>query len=328
MNPTEEEIMERLEACGVNPLRTEERMVKCAFTPVELDELAKKMTEHVLEGARLEDEKKATTKILGDKQKEQEASAQAYAQLYKNGFEEREKIVIIGIDIKVGVRRIIDLDTGFEISTELMCEGDEQTSLNLRDAKAKTAAKPGKKPQAASSAPAVLEIGLEKDRPNRGAVEIDGEVMTESDLANAIEGVFEEVEPDMEIQEHITQIRILEEHKSNPGTIFVTTADKDPIVYFTDKADLIAVLQTAHKTAGWVAINAIYREGDMNHQLVSAEPREMSPTSEDDPGDDIPLPSGVQIGDDIDGGRPDPRSDPDDMSFLDDPADPDAEDPL
>ena len=248
---------------------------------------------------RLEEEKKATTKALKDRQDTEEASARAYAQLYKNGFEERETKVIIGIDKNRNVRSLVDIETGREIGTEMLQDSDMQTSLNLQETRARNKAKQPTKapaePEAKPAASGVLEIGYEAKTGASGSVEVGGEVMDGKAMAEVLEGIFDEVKP-LENASLVSQVFHLEEQpKAAPGVLFVTTAEER--VFFTDNKEIQLELHKAKESRAYVEFKFIDDPKNVNHQLVSVNLRDSKPYSEEDPEDDLPLPDGLEDGD-------------------------------
>lgn len=287
MNEREQEIRERMEAAGITPLKSEHREIKCELTEAEMAKIAAEMTGHVLEGRKLEEEKKAVTKRLKDLQDAEEEQAQALAVLYKNGFEDRDKLVVIGIDIENKRRIVVDVETGLQLCTELMQDSDLQTSMKFKENKARKPAAP--------KAAAPLEIGMEKVRTPKNAVEVDGEILSGEEIAEA-EFVDADAEPTT--GEIVTQIFKTErQEKAAPGFLFVTTAELK--VFFTDDPEKIALIEAVKAGRGHLWIKYLDIPDQMNQQILELAVRDLSPEAEENLGEDQALPDGVETGEDI-----------------------------
>jgi len=287
MNEREQEIRERMEAAGITPLKSETREIKCEFTEAEMAKIAAEMTGHVLEGRKLEEEKKAFNKKMKDLQEAEEEQAQALAVLYKNGFEDRDKLVVVGIDIENKRRIVVDVETGLQLCTEMMLDSDLQTSMKFKENK-------GKKP-AAPKAAAPLEIGVDKVHTPKNAVEVDGEVLTGAQVAEA---EFVDADQEPKTGEIVTQVYMTErQEKSAPGFLFVTTAELK--VFFTDDPEKITLIEAVKAGRGNLWIKYLNIEGQMNKQILELAVRDLSPTLDGDPGEDQALPDGIEEGEDV-----------------------------
>jgi hypothetical protein len=287
----EQEVRERMEAAGITPLKSEEREIECEFTELEMAKIATDMTTHVLEGLRLENEKKAVTKKLGDLQKGEEEQAQALAVLYKNGFEDRDKLVVIGIDLPNKRRIVVDVETGLQLCTEMLQDSDLQTSMKLKTNKAKKA-------PAEPKAPAPLEIGMDNRKKTKNAVDVGDVTLSGEEIE---EGVIMDADEAPKTSEIVTQVWMLEtQEQAAPGFVFMTSPEN--LVFFTDDKEQIAMLEAVKAGRGYVAIEYLDVKGAMNKQILKLQVRDLSPTvdPESDPSEEIPLEHGLEEGDGID----------------------------
>lgn len=287
MNKREQELRERMEAAGITPLKSETREIKCEFTEAEMAKLATDIVAHVLEGKRLEDEKKAVTKKLGDLQKGEEEQAQALSVLHKNGFEDRDKLVLIGIDIENKRRIVIDVETGLQLCTEMLLDSDLQTSMKFKENKAKkapAAARPGEP----------IAIGMDKSFVPKNAMEVDGVVVSGEEVAEAD---YSPANDEPKTSNVVTQILKLErQEKAAPGVVFMTSAESK--VFYTDDRGMIAMLEAVQAGRGYVAIEYLDIEGDMNKQILKLEVRDLDPAAG---GEELEqqLPDGVEEGEEV-----------------------------
>lgn len=263
-----EDLRKRMKDAGIIPKKTEERKVRTNYSPEEMSTLAARMAEHVLEGKRLEDEKKAVTKVLKDKQEKEEEAAQALAELYECGYEDMEENCLIGIDIANGVRIIVCIRTGLEVSREMLQDGDMQAEMPLDEAPETEAAEVVVKPKRAPT----LEIGLDRGRAD-GPIEVEGIVVDDEIYKQAGEG---EKEPQKAEEIIVTQIRLTEERSGFKGVCFATTAEG--IILFTEDARFSEMLGLAVESKTYVAITYDNSHDTRNKRIVDIEERDAAPT--------------------------------------------------
>jgi hypothetical protein len=287
----EQEVRERMEAAGITPLKSEEREIKCEFTEVEMTRMGVEIDKLIAEALRLEEEKKAVTKKLKDLQDEAESSFRALSRMRSLGFEDRDKLVVVGIDLPNKRRIVVDVETGLQLCTEMLQDSDLQTSMKLKTNKAKKA-------PAEPKAPAPLEIGMDNHKKTKNAVDV-GDVTLNSEEIE--EGVIVDADEAPKISEIVTQVWMLEtQEQAAPGFVFMTSAEN--LVFFTNDKEQIAILEAVKAGRGYVAIEYLDVKDAMNKQILKLQVRDLSPTidPDSDPSEEIPLEHGLEEGDGID----------------------------
>jgi hypothetical protein len=287
----EQEVRERMEAAGITPLKSEEREIKCEFTEVEMTRMGVEIDKLIAEALRLEEEKKAVTKKLKDLQDEAESSFRALSRMRSLGFEDRDKLVVVGIDLPNKRRIVVDVETGLQLCTEMLQDSDLQTSMKLKTNKAKKA-------PAEPKAPAPLEIGMDNHKKTKNAVDVGDVTLNGEEIE---EGVIVDADEAPKISEIVTQVWMLEtQEQAAPGFVFMTSAEN--LVFFTNDKEQIAILEAVKAGRGYVAIEYLDVKDAMNKQILKLQVRDLSPTidPDSDPSEEIPLEHGLEEGDGID----------------------------
>lgn len=302
LNEREAEICGRIQAVGYEVLRMEKRNIGVPMTDEEKLSLLDNICEQAEIADKAEERKKSIDAALKKEIDEAYATLQAMRKTAQDGVKHIEDNCIIALDKTNNVRRVFSVTTGEEIgSPEMLQDSDKQVQMPLADdKKAEGKAKEKKSEEAAPKASGAIEIGYDGNGEGTGAIEIEGEVIEAKD-ANAMAQTT-----DLEL---VTQIRLLE---IKEGVVFVTTADKKPIVIVFEDPNDMACAQKLYEGRKMVKIK--YQDIGTRNMLGIEIDEVTMPQAE---GIDVTdLPPGVSIGEDEDNAPTvdddnDPNTDPD-----------------
>lgn len=270
-----DEICERYRAIGMEPIRQSLHEFKRQLSEVELADIAKDMTEHILQKNQLENEKKDYDKAMKVRIDKEDAQATALAQVYDNGFEEVEGPCVEILDKEDKVIRIVDLKSGMEVGKRAIQDRDLQTTILPSEPEEKAPEAP-ENPEEAPPAPEAIGIGYDGGKADGGPIEVDGVVVSDDEIVAGIEDAKE--------AETKTCVDMIQGVSAKDGVAMIEAVEN---TFFTD-SQAIADKAAEIGTKGLYAKITYEDAGTRNHKILKIEESLV-----EDPTPAVPLPEGV-----------------------------------
>ena len=296
-----QQVQDEMRAKGVEPVRAENREVERQLNHDELERLKDQIVEHHNEADRIEEEKKAANAKLGAEQKSHEAASALLRQKLKEGKETSDRLVMVGIDPKLKLRRVFDVETGEEITQEPLKAEDLQTDMGIGGAKASAREEPQKPARPVNEvAPGVIGVGYEEAKPNKHGVEL-GDDHLHSSVVNE---VFDQLDEAMAgarapmqhetLQDVVALIETVYGTMDNGQDVLVISTTNGLNMVCRDAEMFDTIQEISHKNT--YAKMKVKKVGVETPTILEIEESDYSPEGGDEP-EDLPLPKGVEVGD-------------------------------
>lgn len=276
---------------GIQVKSVETREITRTIGDKDISALAKQAAEFSLERDKQKEERKISMSNSAAKIKSLDAVISELLKQVDEGEATGPRLVVVGIDDNLGIRRVFDVESGIEALQEHLQEHDTQESLFVDQ---NTPQKPAQEPQAPKG-PEVLGIGYEK--PGKGRVTMDMGSISEGEISEILSQTEET--PSSEFLTDMV-MGVKDVLRTAKGTLKLTS--NDGTVYdVTDPALVRKICEEIPNDTQYLAVKIKSNRANTLREIVELEASNYDPadTEGSDEASQIPVSGGIEEGDAI-----------------------------